>query len=306
MKVASGAAGYLHADYANSLTEFGTPRCLPLSGGWILERPIESTSDVDATGCYPLFCCENWSNLPRDLELLGTGFVSVGLVADPFGAYDELLLHDAFPDLVLPFKKHYVVDLQRGRALPGSSHHRYYARRAAQKIHVEMAPSPISFVEEWSTLYAQLVLRRAIRGAARFSASSFERQLRVPGLVMFRALEENQVVGAHLWMTNGEVAYSHLTAVTDRGYQTRAAYALMGAAIEHFGGLTRWLDLGGEAGLSDEGGGLASFKRGWATGTRMAYFCGRVLNRRKYEQLVKSTSMPRPEYFPAYRSGEIS
>ncbi len=299
-------SGYLHPDYARSLSEFGTPRRLPMSGGWVLDRPIGETGAVDASGCYPLFCCERWASLPADLEHLGPGLVSLSLVADPFGIHDEALLRRAFPDLVLPFKNHYVVDLSEGRARLGSRHHRYYARSAARRLRVENVERPHSFLEEWSTLYDHLARRHAIRGIARFSVSSFERQLQVPGVVMFRALEENRAVGAHLWMTHEDVAYSHLTAMTDRGYRTGAAYALMTAAIDHFSSQNRWLDLGGEAGLSDEGGGLAFFKKGWATGTRMAYLCGRILDPKKYDQLVESTSTPGAGYFPAYRSDESS
>ena len=35
----SDARGYLHPGYPQSLAEYGSPRYLPLSGGWILELP---------------------------------------------------------------------------------------------------------------------------------------------------------------------------------------------------------------------------------------------------------------------------
>ena len=57
------ATGYAHPAYAESLAEFGVPRLLPRSGGWILERRIESFPDRDAAGCYPLFSCRDWSRL---------------------------------------------------------------------------------------------------------------------------------------------------------------------------------------------------------------------------------------------------
>lgn len=47
--------GYIHPGYAESLTEFGTPRELPRSKGWILKCQIPGFSDYDAMGCYPLF-----------------------------------------------------------------------------------------------------------------------------------------------------------------------------------------------------------------------------------------------------------
>ena len=54
-------SGYMHLGYAESLVEFGTPRELPRSGGWVLERQIPGFSYRDAMGCYPLFACQDWS-----------------------------------------------------------------------------------------------------------------------------------------------------------------------------------------------------------------------------------------------------
>ena len=64
--------GYLHPGYAQSLAEFGTPRELPRSGGWILERQIPGFSCHDAMGCYPLFARQDWSQLHADLESVGS------------------------------------------------------------------------------------------------------------------------------------------------------------------------------------------------------------------------------------------
>jgi hypothetical protein len=60
-------SGYMHPNYAHSLREFGEPRELPGSGGWILERIIPGTPYRDAMGCYPLFACNDWSKLANDL-----------------------------------------------------------------------------------------------------------------------------------------------------------------------------------------------------------------------------------------------
>ena len=45
------------------------------------------------------------------------------------------------------------------------------------------------------------------------------------------------------------------------------------------------------------------FKRGWATGTRTAHFCGRVLDPERYAQLAGAAAT---SYFPAYRAGEAT
>jgi hypothetical protein len=105
--------GYLHPAYAQSLAEFGTPRGLPESGGWILERPIPGTPHHDAMGCYPLFTCQNLPKLYTDLEYIKKDLVSLALVTDPFGEYDEGYLRRCFKYLVIPFKDHFIVDLRR-------------------------------------------------------------------------------------------------------------------------------------------------------------------------------------------------
>jgi len=96
--------GYSHPAYAASLAEFGCPRALPRSGGWLLERPITDTPYRDAMGCYPLFACSDWSKLDLDLEELRGELVSVAIVADPFGEHDPEHLRKCFPTLVTPFK----------------------------------------------------------------------------------------------------------------------------------------------------------------------------------------------------------
>jgi hypothetical protein len=45
------------------------------------------------------------------------------------------------------------------------------------------------------------------------------------------------------------------------------------------------------------------FKRGWSTGERTVYLCGRILNRPKYAELSER-AVAEPGYFPAYRKGE--
>jgi len=64
----------------------------------------------------------------------------------------------------------------------------------------------------------------------------------------------------------------------------------------------RWLALGGAAGDADddEADGLSRFKRGWATGTRQVYLCGKVLQPDAYRRLAGDAPADM-EYFPAYR-----
>ena len=130
--------GYLHPAYAESLSEFGRLRLLPRSRGWILERPIPACPYFDAMGCYPLFTCHDWSELPGDLVDLGSELVSLFAVIDPFTPCTRADLELCFQDAVFPFKEHFVVELTRSPQTFVSNHHRRYARRALEQLTVEI------------------------------------------------------------------------------------------------------------------------------------------------------------------------
>jgi hypothetical protein len=63
--------------------------------------------------------------------------------------------------------------------------------------------------------------------------------------------------------------------------------------------------LGAGAGTSAADSGLDRFKQGWSTDFRTAYFCGRIFDRKKYEEIVRLRNVPATSYFPAYRVGEF-
>jgi len=300
--------GYAHADYAAALAEFGSPRLLPGCGGWILERPIPRTPYRDAMGCYPLFACPDWPRLRDDLETLGDDLVSLAVVADPFGEHDPAYLRTCFPDVVVPFKEHLVVDLARSPGTFVDAHHRRNARKALETLAVERCADPTVLSGDWIRLYSTLVARHDVRGPAAFSAASLTEQLAVPGLTMFRAMRDDETVGMTLWYVDGGIGYYHLGAYSEAGYRLRASFGLFWRAIEHFAeqGL-QWLGLGAAAGVSGahEDDGLLRFKRGWATGTRTAYFCGRIFDPERYAG-VPGTRHAASGYFPAYRQGEFA
>lgn len=301
-------SGYLHRLYAESLAGFGVPRELPASRGWILERTVPGFDYHDAMGCYPLFACQDWSRLHADLASIGDTLVSLAVVTDPFGEYDAARLRECFPDVALPFKEHFVVDLSRQPNTFVHSHHRRNARKALRDMRVEQCDNPIDFLEDWNDLYAMLLARHNITGIAVFSRESFAKQLRVPGIVMLRAVHDDATVGMLLWYRQGNRAYYHLGAYRARGYELGASFALFDYSIRYFAERHfQWLNLGARAGLgTPEASGLSRFKQGWSTGTRTAYFCGRVFDRKKYQELVLAKNVPPTEYFPAYRSGEFN
>ena len=298
--------GYLHPQYAGSLAEFGTPYELPRCRGWILKRRISGFPYHDGMGCYPLFACRDWSGLHTDLEGLSPELVALSLVTDPFGEYEPRCLRGCF-DVLIPFKEHYVVDLALDMNSCVSSHHRRYARKALREVHIERCHSPAQFVDEWADLYTTLIERHRIKGVPAFSRTSLAKQLTVPGIVMFRATHKEITIGATLWYILGDVGYYHLGAYNDTAYQLRASFALFWFAIEYFvSNDLRWLNLGAGAGISQrDSDGLSRFKQGWSSGTRTAYFCGRVLNRERYLEILNARAISETDYFPAYRRGEF-
>jgi hypothetical protein len=298
--------GYMHPDYAASLAEFGKPLELPHSNGWLLERVIPGYESPDAMGCYPLFACRNWSGLSMDLDDLEGKLVSVALVADPFGNYDKPMLDKCF-DRVIAFKKHFVADLSEPPESIVSKHHRNYALKALGNVSVHVCQEPLELLDEWISLYRTLIEKLVLSGIQAFSRTAFAKQLMVPGMVAMWAECQGAAVAANLFYVHGDTVYDHLTASSPEGYQLRASYALKWYAIQHFMGRARWIDWGGGAGVSADGSdGLAVFKTGWAQKARPAYFCARILDKKKYTEIVKARKLKHSQYFPAYRDGEFS
>jgi hypothetical protein len=291
--------GYLSPLYAKSLRTVGEPFELPQCGGWLLRRYIHPGA-VDAMGCYPLFACRDWSALASDVESLNGQLVALSLVPDPFGDFDGDALKKVFPEVCRPFKQHFVVDLRRAAVLP--SHHRRNLRIASRAVAVECCRDPSAHVSDLTRLYQQLVIRRAIHGFGAFTKTSLEDQLKVPGLLMLRALRHGECVGMTLWYERDDVAYYHLGAFSEAGYSGRASYALFEVALEMLRERVHWVDLGGGAGVTNTSDGLTRFKSGWANSTRMAFFCGRVFDRAEYRRLANCAPATDDVFFPAYRA----
>jgi hypothetical protein len=258
-------------------------------------------------GCYPIFGCNDWSQLRADLDDISQGLISLALVTDPFGNYDVSFLQEIFKDVVIPFKKHFVVDLSYPLNQVISRHHRYYAHKSLKRIKVEVCEDPNRFIQDWLTLYAALIKRHNIKGISKFSYSAFAKQFNVPGITMLRVVYENVTIGAQLWYIQNDIGYSHLTAFSDVAYKLRASYGLYLTATKYFSEKLRWLNLGGGAGLTTDGSdGLSIFKRGWASCQKTVYFCGRIFNQQKYAEIVKLMNVNDQNYFPAYRTGEFT
>jgi hypothetical protein len=198
-----------------------------------------------------------------------------------------------------------VVDLNEPVKERLSNRHLRAARAALRQLTVEVCTRPGEWLEDWLACYQVLVERHHISGLSAFSRESFARQLAVPGAVLFRAAYKNATAGLLLWYEQGDVAIAHLGCYSELGYDLRAAFALFWRGIEHFTGRLRWIHLGAHAGATGpQHDGLTRFKRGWATGTRTTYLCGRVLQPERYAEL-SATAAP-SDYFPRYRAGEFA
>ncbi len=295
--------GYACAEYAESLSEFGVPRALPRCNGWVLERSTPNLQYRDAIGCYPLFSCRNWSKLREDIDNLEDELVSLSMVTDPFGEYDEAYLHECFRDVVVPFKEHYVIDLKRPRNEVVSKHHRYYARKALRHLSIEEHPKPGQFLDEWMLLHDNLVKKHNIRGIKALSRKAFAMQLMSPGITVLRAIHKGKTTAAVLYFLQEDVVHAHVLGCLDIGYELGALYAILWIALDHFGKRAKWCNIMGVPGISDKGSdGIRRFKRGWSKETRTAYFCGKILNRERYAKLVQTRNGPPSRLFPAYRS----
>ena len=296
--------GYAHPGYAHSLSRFGTPVELPLSGGWLLERDVPGAACRDAMGSYPMLFCNDWTRLGEDLRALEGRLVAISAVPDVFGDHDPELLRACFGDVMVPFKEHYVVDMQRPLDDSVSRHHRRYARKAMLQVRCEVVEDRVGFLDEWVELHRHLVARHDVTGIRAFSREAFAAQLALPGMVVVRAMVGDVTVGAQLWMQHAHVAYGHVLAFNALGYETGAPYALYWFALQHFAGKVHWCWIGGVSGAdaATESGGLSQFKRGWATTTKTAYFCGRILDRGRYEELVHVARAAGNGFFPAYRT----
>ncbi len=302
------SSGYLHPLYAESLREFGTPRELPKCGGWILERPIANFPYRDAMGCYPLFCCRDWSKLGEDLDALGDDLVSLGVVTDPFGDYSADDLKVSFKDRVIAFKEHFVVDLHRPIGDYVAKNHRRNAQKALDQLTVERVANPLDLLDDWFRLYQVLIERHNIQGISAFSRQSFAVQLQIPGMVAYRATYNGESVGIVLWSMQNDGGYYHLAAYSESGYDMRASFAIFWTAINDFSAQgVHWLNLGAGAGAgsSDQANGLTRFKSGWSSETRTAYFCGRIFNHAAYDEIGTARQIQQTHYFPAYRQGEF-
>ena len=293
------APAYRSAAYAAALGKLG--RVLPLgeTGGFVIERSIAGTGWRDLMGPYPLLCCADWHALEAAVAALGTDYVTLTIVTDPFCPLPPEKLAASFP-LCRPFHDHHIIDLDAPPA--PSRHHRRSLRQAADGIRLEAGSADPGLLEQWVQLYAALVVRKTIGDMRAFDRESLAHQLSVPGAQLVTAWEDDDLLGADLYYADHGVIYAHLSAYSEKGYARSVSYPMMAHAIRYFSGRARYLDLGGAP--AGAGQGVAQFKRGWSALTRPSYLCGKVLDPTAFGELCAPLD-PAISYFPPYRLGEF-
>ncbi len=282
---------YLSTAYAAAFDAPYKPLILPYSGVATLARPIGDTKLSDVMGCYPLFPIMEQDKLAEDLENL-QGYVSFTCVTDVFFHASEEALKTTF-DHVAAFKPHYVYRAD-GNEPAYNKHHRYEIKRAQKQVETRVIALK-DYLDDWFTLYQELVSRHAIGGIQNFFAAL----ARMEELTMVGAFLKDALVSAHLFFAYGDYAYSHLAASSEAGYKAAAAYAVNDAALRHYlaKGI-KALDFGAGAGVSEASKGLAKFKQGFANTELSNFVCGKILDKVAYQKLSAEKNT---KFFPAYR-----
>ncbi|NOY17353.1 MAG: hypothetical protein GXP23_10585 [Gammaproteobacteria bacterium] len=243
----------------------------------------------------------------QDVESLGPDLVSLTMITDPMGSYQLDDLEAYFPDVVRPFKEHFVCDLHASRMETVSQHHRYYSRKALRGLKIEAVHEPEPFIDEWMDLHQHLIKRHAISGVRAFSRRSFLEQFRTPGVVLMRAVHGQRALASMMLFVQNDVAHAHILGCSPEGYKAGALYAIFWSTWDVFDESVRWCNLMGVPGSDDESAkNIRWFKRGFTPITRTAYLCGKVLNQDRYDELAASrAAADMPWYFPLYRAGEM-
>jgi len=203
------------------------------------------------------------------------------------------------------FKDHHVFDLSVPIEQVVSSKRRRLAKKAWDELELEFSEEPSRHLDEWCDLFDEFAARLGLKGIKALSRSAFEEQFGIPGVTMTLARHAGRLVAARVQCYDRDVVHAYLAAASPESYRLNAAAALYYAEIEIFRERAKWINWGGDAGARPGHTRLSSFKRGWSTGTRPAYFYGRVTDRQRYVALSAAVDSD-TSFFPAYRSGEFS
>jgi hypothetical protein len=286
--------------YVGSLLREGRAVAVPEWGCSAIVRPITGGSE-DGSGAYPLTIMREDADIAGGLARLESmGLVSIVVVMDDFHRPPLERLDREF-DFVRPFKNHFVY---RPGQMPSSytKHHRYLVRRALRDVEV----GPIDLLrhlDAWMELYATLTARHGFSGIHDLPSDHHRTLATLDGVTAIAAWCGEKLTACHIWVHHRGYVHSHLGASSASGYMNGASYAVYDASIRHFSD-AELINLGGVAGYTnDPNDGLARFKRGFANATARSFICGKILDRRRYAELIGlDAARAQTAFFPAYRA----
>lgn len=284
---------YATPAYARSLAHWGEALFVP---GW--ETPvIVRDGGLDAAGMYPIAILSEKADIAGGLDYLRRqGLVSVVLVLDDFHRPPPERLKAHFP-ILRPFKAHHVFNREKG-AIVYDTHH----KRALKKSQAQVEVSVMDLKKDarrWQALYDGLIAQMHLSGLHAFPLAHTEAIADIPGITAIGAWQGGELVSCHIWAHDENTAHSHLVASNDKGYDSRAGFAVNDFSIGYFKD-ARILNFGGGAGNAvGEDDGLARFKRGFSNAEAQSYICGAILDKERYEALSKGRETA---FFPAYRA----
>ena len=128
-----------------------------------------------------------------------------------------------------------------------------------------------------SNYMKNLIKRHQIQGIRAFSKAAFKNNSpsRIP--FIFVSSIKASVVGGNIFFLQDDVAYAHLSAFSDEGYQLGAPYAVKWCALQQLSQFVGWVNFGGSTSSNQEHlTGLDYFKMGWSSQTGKSYFCGKI------------------------------
>jgi len=238
--------------------------------------------------------------------MLREQLVCVNMVLSPLSEFPVDEFRNSL-DIFYPYKNHYILDTSTPLTISVSKNKRRGALKALKTLSVDLVKAPNIDLDEWIYLYNHLKKHHDINDIRAFSRDSFSKQITIPGTLFFRVWHNKNLVGGNLYYIQRNVAYGHLLALTDKGYELGAAYAVKWISLQYLSKLVKFVNLGGGTGIKDgEESGLDLFKSGWTNSISQSYFCGIVLQHQYYESLIQDRNTKHQKWFPAYRINDYS
>lgn len=296
---------YNSGEYCRCLEDFGTPVPLDPTCGFLLGRTIPGTGLADLISSYPVHTLVDAQGLAGSLRSTATGrFVTATIVTDPLSPDTA---DERGWDFAKPWKTHLVLDTEKPGACLFPDKVRYYAKRSSSRFgfRVEFRrDGKQELLPDWLRLWELLTERHLLKGLKALSARYFERLFALEQPVLAILSDDEGVHSIHVWITQGELAWSHLHASDARAYECSANYMLYSEELEWLAGIgCRRCLLGSASGSGGEDG-LFRFKKQFSNSSAENHLLGLIIDRAAYSELTGSP-VHDGGYFPAYRRGEL-